>query len=95
MKLGSELIMAERSRQIVEEGYTPAHDSRYTRFELSSAAMAYLNASDSALVEQFWPWDWKFWKPTTHIRNLVKAGALIAAEIDRLQALENIKDHAP
>jgi hypothetical protein len=33
-----------------------------------------------------WPFDIDWWKPSTDpIRNLVKAGALIAAEIDRLQ----------
>ncbi len=34
-----------------------------------------------------WPWDVKWWKPTPNdpIRQLIKAGALIAAEIDRLQ----------
>ena len=32
-----------------------------------------------------WPWRKTFWKPSDDpIRNLVKAGALIAAEIDRL-----------
>lgn len=36
-----------------------------------------------------WPWNEKWWKPSDdtttegQIRNLVKAGALIAAEIDR------------
>ena len=39
----------------------------------------------------FWPWHLKWWKParTTkpadRVRELTKAGALIAAEIDRLQ----------
>lgn len=34
-----------------------------------------------------WPWARNWWKPNTSdpIRDLVKAGALIAAEIDRLQ----------
>lgn len=33
-----------------------------------------------------WPWDENWWKPSLDpIRNLVKAGALLAAEIDRLQ----------
>ena len=32
-----------------------------------------------------WPWDRKWWKPGDPVRMLVKAGALIAAEIDRLQ----------
>ena len=35
-----------------------------------------------------WPWDHEWWKPSDDpVRNLVKAGALIAAEIDRLQRL--------
>jgi len=34
-----------------------------------------------------WPWEAAWWKPSDDpIRNLAKAGALIAAEIDRLQA---------
>jgi hypothetical protein len=37
-----------------------------------------------------WPWDKGWWKPTpdNRIRELEKAGALIAAEIDRLQRME-------
>jgi hypothetical protein len=36
-----------------------------------------------------WPWNDDDWKPSPDpIRNLVKAGALIAAEIDRLQGAE-------
>jgi hypothetical protein len=36
----------------------------------------------------WWPWAERFWKPTPddRVRELVKAGALIAAEIDRLTA---------
>lgn len=34
-----------------------------------------------------WPWAPEWWKPSEDpVRNLVKAGALLAAEIDRLQA---------
>lgn len=36
-------------------------------------------------VPESWPWDDKDWKPEDPMRDLVKAGALIAAEIDRLQ----------
>lgn len=37
-------------------------------------------------VPVLWPWDAEWWKPTpgNRIRELEKAGALIAAEIDRL-----------
>lgn len=31
-----------------------------------------------------WPWEQKWWKPGDRRRMLVKAGALIVAEIDRL-----------
>lgn len=38
-----------------------------------------------------WPesWDCQWWKPKSYRENLVRAGALIAAEIDRLDRLEN------
>lgn len=37
-----------------------------------------------------WPWEQRWWKPDPdRIRNLVKAGALIAAEIDRLERLKS------
>ncbi len=42
---------------------------------------------------KFWPWDEEWWKPSDNdpIRNLEKAGALIAAEIDRLLRLQEAK----
>jgi hypothetical protein len=45
----------------------------------------------SNFVDNAWPWDFKWWKPTPDdpIRQLTKAGALIAAEIDRLQRMRN------
>lgn len=40
---------------------------------------------DEIVLEQWWPWDALEWKPAdSPIRNLAKAGALCAAEIDRL-----------
>lgn len=44
-------------------------------------------ALSSEIPPPYWPWDEDWWKPTPDdpIRQLVKAGALIAAEIDRLQ----------
>jgi len=44
-----------------------------------------------------WPWDEEWWKPDNDaVRNLAKAGALIAAEIDRLQRLQpNTRTDAP
>lgn len=87
---GAELIRAERQRQIDAEGWTPEHDDVHSRGELARAACSYaMHASydrDPAEVPSFWPWEREWWKPKDdQIRNLVRAGALIAAEIDRRQ----------
>lgn len=36
------------------------------------------------LLREIWPWDWAWWKPKDRRRDLVRAGALIVAEIERL-----------
>ena len=51
-------------------------------------SQAIADMSDNVLaagaISQVGPWDGKGWQPTTYRRNLVKAGALIVAEIERL-----------
>jgi len=34
--------------------------------------------------DALWPWSPMWWRPTTQRRDLVKAGALIMAEIERI-----------
>lgn len=92
MKTGIELIAAERQRQVEREGWTPAHDDEHDGMELTQAAAAYCEHAynqDLAGVPGFWPWDESWWKPKDRIADLVRAGALIAAEIDRLQRAES------
>lgn len=36
------------------------------------------------VIVRFWPWGWGWWKPVDRQRDLEKAGALIAAELDRV-----------
>lgn len=79
----------ERLRQIDKEGFTPDHDDTYHRGELILAAVCYLLASVETLMvapflNRWWPWPSSWWKSTTNRRNLVKAGALVLAEIERL-----------
>jgi hypothetical protein len=88
---GVERIAAERQRQIEEEGWSEYHDDRWTQDELAVAAACYalpphVRRDDVLPEPEHWPWDWCWWKPTpdNRIRELEKAGALIAAEIDRL-----------
>ena len=102
---GAELIAKERQRQIEKEGWTVEHDSdRYhTDCEIAQAAACYIynyigNTRQCAAyflnhANDFWPWDEKWFKPTPDdpIRELTKAGALIAAEIDRLQRIDQNK----
>lgn len=95
---GVGLIAAERKRQIESEGYSPKGDTGYQDSELLQAADCYVSVAvnltrghdlDSTYkdIVRFWPWNIRTFKPTAdRVRNLVKAGALIAAVIDRIQA---------
>lgn len=95
---GIELIHDERERQINEEGFNDVHDAQYKGNELLMGAHAYLTIDVLAeLVGKditeigppaSWPWDIKWWKPKDRKRNLARAGALIAAELDRIIAEE-------
>lgn len=92
---GVELIAAERKRQISEEGWTPEHDDEHVGSEMLDAATSYIIHSvaqvhgyKNRVMPCSWPWQKSWWKPSDDpIRNLAKAGALLAAEIDRLQRL--------
>ena len=89
-KTGVELIAAERERQIKEEGWTPKHDTQHTNGELAKAAVCYaLPDRLPEVIPLVWPWSDELFKatPDDRIRELSKDGALIDAEIDRLQAL--------
>jgi hypothetical protein len=82
-------VMAERERQKSVEGWTPEHDDEHIGEELANAAGCY------ALGQPIrWPWTethplmgvmaYHGWKPKDRRSNLVRAGALILAEIERL-----------
>lgn len=88
MGLGINLIKNERDRQQHVEGWTDEHDDKHVNNELALAAACY--AVPDVFSQGYWPptWDLSWYKSTTRIRDLVKAGALIAAEIDRLQRIE-------
>lgn len=69
---GIELIIKERERQIKELGYTSEHDDNHTENFLALEAIRYATPNKDISLEG-------------RIVELSKAGALIAAEIDRLQ----------
>jgi len=80
---GIDRIAAERQRQIDVEGYDAEHDRQHSADDLARAAATYA----TGLFATLWPWAPEWWNPSSdRIRNLEKAGALIAAAIDRIQA---------
>ena len=84
MSIGAQLISEERWRQQSAEGYTSEHDDAHAEQELGWAAAAYLAAYLCQDVNNLWPWETESFKISGDpVRELVKAGALIAAEIDR------------
>lgn len=93
---GIELIKAERKRQIEKEGFDAHHDWHHTPDELATAGAIY------AMPEKYrqgyllskWPWEMEWYKPCPddRIRELVKAGALIAAEIDYQVSLKEFEE---
>lgn len=81
---GAGEIAAERQRQKEVEGWTPEHDDQHTDGSLATVAACYI-APGYAKWPKSWSQDW--WKPKDRRADLVRAGALIAAEIDRLDRL--------
>lgn len=109
MRPGLALIAAERERQVSGEGFNDQYDDRWEKDELAWAAASYAVPNDSAVrrveledgwakftLSPTWPWmpdDDKRLKGT-RVQNLTKAGALIAAELDRLLRIEAKKGGA-
>ncbi|WP_417744780.1 hypothetical protein [Rosistilla oblonga] len=99
---GVEVIAAERERQVEVGGWTAEHDDAKKKGELANAAACYAMERrdrdrviwDSPSRVILWPWHSALWKPNplNRIRELAKAGALIAAEIDRLNRIGQRKD---
>lgn len=80
-------VLAERQRQITAEGWTPEHDDEHCSGELALAAGCYAISGGNygkGIVPPIWPWGNDSWKPTYGRRDLVRAGALIIAEIERI-----------
>ena len=88
---GCDAIYNERKRQIEEEHYDENHDKNELIENLIWGSAAYATA-----CRRFWPWDLKYFKPGDLTisgvrRDLVKAGALIAAAIDKIDRGETLE----
>lgn len=90
-----EEIAAERERQKAVEGWTSEHDDTHDHEEMALAAACYAMprrarrislGSDTSddILSRLWPWAGQWWKPDKRRRDLVKAAALLVAEIERI-----------
>lgn len=91
---GLTMICLERIRQS-KLGFNAEHDAAHLQGEIAQAAACYALAAafqvrfpgkaNFTRVPATWPFEPRWWKPSPDPkRNLAKAGALMAAEIDRL-----------
>ncbi|MBP2297975.1 hypothetical protein [Azospirillum picis] len=93
------LIALELARQRVGEGFTAAHDGAHDPGDLEMAGGCYLlnaGTSDKERADfpagapcDLWPWENRWWKPASRVRDAVRGSALGAAGIaTRLRAGE-------
>jgi len=88
-------VLSERRRQIEVEGLAPDLDDEMSDGSIALAASCYAgHAARQARgeatqeVPKDWPLDTGRWKPKDPRRNLVKAAAMLLAEIERLDRAE-------
>lgn len=97
-------ITAERKRQMEVEGWTPKHDDEHDDGSLARAAACYAMPGHVRIMpaggtetirSRVWPlsWDPDWWKPKDRRRDLIRAAALIVAEIERLDRVKPETDN--
>ncbi|MCJ9696913.1 hypothetical protein MOV76_35715 [Rhizobium sp. PRIMUS64] len=83
-------VVLERARQVSGEGFSLAKDDAYRDDELVRAGVSYAMQAMAPLMhgsvppEPLWPWNRGWWKPKGRRRDLVRAAALLIAEIERI-----------
>jgi hypothetical protein len=92
---GVELIRNERQRQLLIEHWTPEHDDTHRSGALAkTAAQLAVDGTDAQVVDSLdEPDAWGLVKKHRgdRIKQLMIAGALIAAEIDRVKRLKQAR----
>lgn len=83
-------VVAERVRQVLREGWSAEHDDQHATGDMARAAAAYAihGLEPVGIIESIWPWEARWWKPKDARHNLVRAAALLIAEIERLDRAE-------
>lgn len=79
-------VARERAKQI-SKGFDASHDDRYNYDDLTRAAIVYAlkgNGVETSLGRKMYPWPKSTFKDDGPRANLVKAAALLVAEIERM-----------
>lgn len=102
-------MCAERRRQIEQEGFDKAHDDAHVPGELARAGATYAwlaslsegeraivgaNPGAAGVVQRLWPWELHWLKLKDPRREMVIAGALILAELERKRDRNAVDDVA-
>lgn len=77
----------DECRRQIYIGYGPEHEDLHDDGSIAQAAACYATNGwgQQGLPEGItWPWDAASWKPKDRRRNLIRAAALLVAEIERL-----------
>lgn len=93
-------VMNERARQQDEEGWTHEHDDEHVHGELAGAAAVYAAYRSHVpaelmmgheILNELWPFSPSWLKPKSRRQDLVRAAALLLAEIERLDRADGGK----
>lgn len=94
-------VLEERQRQILEEGFTHAHDDAQADGAIARAAACYARGPQFETPHKMgdgqgnlldvpvnWPWHPVLWKPRSRREDLVRGAAMMLAEIERIDRAE-------
>jgi hypothetical protein len=103
-------VSLERWRQKTAEGWTVDHDDDHCGGELAQAAACYADPAPEIIrvakddgrkttvtgtwIPKRWPWAVDGYKPKDRRRDLIRAAALIVAEIERLDRAQERASNA-
>ena len=91
-------VVNERRRQIEVECFSAENDDKLIDCQLACAAACYAMCDTQKHLNEFtimgvpiWPWGPVWWRSTTYRQNLVKAAALLIAEIEHIDRKDRIQ----
>lgn len=93
----TQAVIAERFRQVEQEGWDTAHDDEHDAGELARAGACYAIHAGSEKGSQlpvYWRWSAEWWKPAGFRRDLVRSAALILAEGEKFDRARKSKRSA-